>query len=168
MLEQGLLQVLASGALRVPCLNEHREDIPDLVSAMATLMVETLNVDYKTFDIAALNALRNAEWYGDISELEAVVHNLMLSTLGEVVTLEDVQRVLDQFKQSPQQAAMHAPLPIDLTKSLRESRDDFERYYFQHHMKLINNNMSKLAEISGLERTHLYRKLKQLGIKIKG
>jgi len=63
---------------------------------------------------------------------------------------------------------MHAPLPIDLTHSLREARDDFERFYFQHHMKLINNNMSKLAEISGLERTHLYRKLKQLGIKIKG
>lgn len=168
MLEQTLLQVLASGALRVPSLNEHREDIPDLVNAMATLMVETQNVDYKTFDIAALNALRNAEWHGDISELETVVHNLMLSTLGEVITLEDVQRVLEQFKQSPEQSALHAPLPIDLTRSLREARDDFERFYFQHHMKLINNNMSKLAEISGLERTHLYRKLKQLGIKIKG
>lgn len=168
LLDQALLQVLASGALRVPSLNEHREDIPDLVNAMATLMVETQNVDYKTFDVAALNALRNAEWHGDISELEAVVHNLMLSTLGEVISLDDVQRVLEQFKQSPEQAAMHAPLPIDLTHTLREARDDFERFYFQHHMKLINNNMSKLAEISGLERTHLYRKLKQLGIKIKG
>ena len=166
-LEQGLLQVLASGAIRVPCLNEHREDIPDLVNAMATLLVETMNVGYKSFDVAALNALRNAEWHGDLSELEAVVQNLMLSTLGEVITLEDVQRVLDQFKQSPQHAAL-APLPIDLTRSLREARDDFERFYFQHHMKLIQNNMSKLAEISGLERTHLYRKLKQLGIKIKG
>lgn len=168
MLDQSLLQVLASGALRVPSLNEHREDIPDLVNAMATLMVETQNVDYKTFDVAALNALRNAEWHGDISELETVVHNLMLSTLGEVISLEDVQRVLDQFKQSPEQAVLQAPLPIDLTRSLREARDDFERFYFQHHMKLVNNNMSKLAEISGLERTHLYRKLKQLGIKIKG
>lgn len=166
-LEQGLLQVLASGAIRVPCLNEHREDIPDLVNSMATLLVETMNVGYKSFDVAALNALRNAEWHGDLSELEAVVQNLMLSTLGEVITLEDVQRVLDQFKQSPQHAAS-APLPIDLTRSLREARDDFERFYFQHHMKLIQNNMSKLAEISGLERTHLYRKLKQLGIKIKG
>jgi DNA-binding NtrC family response regulator len=166
-LEQGLLQVLASGAIRVPCLNEHREDIPDLVNAMATLLVETMNLGYKSFDIAALNALRNAEWHGDLSELEAVVQNLMLSTLGEVITLEDVQRVLDQFKQAPQHAAL-APLPIDLTRSLREARDDFERFYFQHHMKLIHNNMSKLAEISGLERTHLYRKLKQLGIKIKG
>jgi two-component system, NtrC family, nitrogen regulation response regulator NtrX len=55
-----------------------------------------------------------------------------------------------------------------LALPLREARDDFERFYFRHHMATINNNMSKLAEISGLERTHLYRKLKQLGIKIKG
>jgi DNA-binding phage protein len=40
--------------------------------------------------------------------------------------------------------------------------------YFDHHIKLASNNMSKLAEIAGLERTHLYRKLKQLGIKTKG
>jgi DNA-binding NtrC family response regulator len=59
-------------------------------------------------------------------------------------------------------------LPVNLALPLREARDDFERFYFQHHMAVISNNMSKLAEISGLERTHLYRKLKQLGIKIKG
>lgn len=169
LLEQSLLQVLAGGALKVPSLNEHREDVPDLVNAMASLMVETVGVSYKTFDVAALNALRNAEWHGDLTELEMVVQNLMLSTIGEIIGVADVSRVMEEFKHSPiGTEAIQAPLPIDLTKSLRESRDDFERFYFQHHMKLINNNMSKLAEISGLERTHLYRKLKQLGIKIKG
>jgi len=168
-LDQGLLQVLAGGALKVPSLNEHKEDIPDLVNAMASLMVETAGVNYKSFDVAALNALRNAEWHGDLTELEMVVQNLMLSTIGEVIGVSDVNRVMEQFKHSSSgQNDAQAPLPIDLTKALREARDDFERYYFQHHMKLINNNMSKLAEISGLERTHLYRKLKQLGIKIKG
>jgi two-component system, NtrC family, nitrogen regulation response regulator NtrX len=169
LLEQSLLQILAGGALKVPSLNEHREDVPDLVSAMASLMVESAGVSYKTFDVAALNALRNAEWHGDLTELEMVVQSLMLSTIGEIIGVADVNRVMEEFKHAPVGAeAAQAPLPIDLTKSLRESRDDFERFYFQHHMKLINNNMSKLAEISGLERTHLYRKLKQLGIKIKG
>ncbi|HAF00990.1 MAG TPA: sigma-54-dependent Fis family transcriptional regulator [Methylophilaceae bacterium] len=169
LLEQGLLQVLAGGALRVPSLNEHKEDIPDLVNAMASLMVETMGVNYKAFDVSALNALRNCDWPGDISELESIVQNLLLTTIGDVISQDDVARVLDQFKQPAQEPIeLQAPLPIDLTQSLRESRDDFERFYFQHHMKLINNNMSKLAEISGLERTHLYRKLKQLGIKIKG
>ena len=169
LLEQSLLQTLAGGALRVPSLNEHREDIPDLVSAMATLMAEGGNVQYKVFDVAALNALRNAEWNGDISELESVVQNLMLSTLGGTIGLDDVNRVLEQFKGLTQAAAAEKmPLPIELAQSLRDARDDFERFYFQHHMKIVNNNMSKLAETSGLERTHLYRKLKQLGIKIKG
>lgn len=167
-LEQSLLQTLAGAALRVPSLNEHREDVPDLVTAMATLMVEGGH-PYKTFDVSALNALRNAEWDGDLSELESVVQNLMLSTIGETIGLEDVERVLEQFKGLAKDAAAEqAPLPIELAQPLRDARDDFERFYFQHHMKLVSNNMSKLAETSGLERTHLYRKLKQLGIKIKG
>ena len=45
-------------------------------------------------------------------------------------------------------------------------RDEFERLYFEHHLKLESGNMTRVAEKSGLERTHLYRKLKQLGIQI--
>jgi len=167
--DNALLQALSVSTLKVPALNDHREDIPDLATAMANLLVETSGVPYKTFDIAALNALRNADWPGDLAQLEAVVQNLMLSSLEEKITLNDVNRVLEQFTTSPETRELKMQsLPIDLALPLREARDDFERFYFQHHMSVISNNMSKLAEISGLERTHLYRKLKQLGIKIKG
>ena len=167
--DNALLQTLSTTILKVPALNDHREDIPDLATAMANLLVETANVNYKIFDIAALNALRNANWPGDLAALEAVVQNLMLSSLEEKITLNDVSRVLEQFSDSS--GTLESKLqssPVNLTLPLREARDDFERFYFQHHMAVINSNMSKLAEISGLERTHLYRKLKQLGIKIKG
>lgn len=164
-----LLQALSTSTLKVPALNDHREDIPDLATAMANLLVETSGAQYKSFDIAALNALRNADWPGDLAELEAVVQNLVLSSLEEKITLGDVNRVLEQFSTSPaNQESKLQSLPVNLALPLREARDDFERFYFQHHMAVISNNMSKLAEISGLERTHLYRKLKQLGIKIKG
>lgn len=164
-----LLQSLSNSTLKVPALNDHREDIPDLATAMANVLVETAGAKYKMFDVAALNALRNAEWPGDLAELEAVVQNLMLSSLEDKITLADVTRVLEQFSSSPaSQELKLQSSPINLTLPLREARDDFERFYFQHHMAVINSNMSKLAEISGLERTHLYRKLKQLGIKIKG
>ena len=163
-----LLQSLSQSTLKVPALNDHKEDIPDLATAMASLLVETSGADYKSFDVAALNALRNADWPGDLAELEAVVQNAMLSSLTDKITLNDVNRVLEQFTSSEINPSSVAQLPVELVQPLREARDDFERFYFQHHMKLINNNMSKLAEISGLERTHLYRKLKQLGIKIKG
>ena len=169
LFDNTLLQVLSTTTLKVPALNDHREDIPDLATAMANLLVETANVNYKIFDIAALNALRNANWPGDLAELEAVVQNLMLSSLEEKITLNDVSRVLEQFSDSSD--TLESKLrssPVNLALPLREARDDFERFYFQHHMAVINSNMSKLAEISGLERTHLYRKLKQLGIKIKG
>ena len=164
-----LLQSLSQSTLKVPALNDHREDIPDLAIAMANLLVETTAAKYKSFDIAALNALRNADWPGDLAELKAVVQNLMMSSLEEKITLLDVSRVLEQFSSSPENQALKLQSsPINLALPLREARDDFERFYFQHHMAVISNNMSKLAEISGLERTHLYRKLKQLGIKIKG
>jgi two-component system, NtrC family, nitrogen regulation response regulator NtrX len=163
------LQSLSTSTLKIPGLNDHREDIPDLASAMASLLVETTGAQYKSFDVAALNALRNADWVGDLAQLEAVVENSMLTSLGEKITLEDVTRVLDQFTATPESMASKLEaLPVNLIQPLRESRDEFERFYFKHHMSTINNNMSKLAEISGLERTHLYRKLKQLGIKIKG
>ena len=164
-----LLQTLSVSTLKIPALNDHREDIPDLATAMASLLGETSGIHYKSFDIAALNALRNADWLGDLAQLEAVVQNLMLSSLDEKISLNDVNRVLEQFTTNADNTgAKLQSLPIDLAVPLREARDDFERFYFQHHMAVIKNNMSKLAEISGLERTHLYRKLKQLGVKIKG
>lgn len=59
-------------------------------------------------------------------------------------------------------AVMLRELPLDLP--LREARDAFERVYFEHHLSRENGSMTRVAERTGLERTHLYRKLKQLGI----
>ena len=168
VLELQLLQMLSHGSLKIPSLNDHKEDVPDLADALATIKAERANLTYKPFDVAALNALRNADWSGDLTQLEAVVHNLLLTSLGDKITLADVMRVLEQFATQPDSAAISQALNLDLNQPLRETREDFERFYFQHHMKQVNSNMSRLAELSGLERTHLYRKLKQLGIKIKG
>jgi DNA-binding NtrC family response regulator len=55
-------------------------------------------------------------------------------------------------------------LPLDV--ELREARDAFERMYFEYHIAREGANMSKVADRVGLERTHLYRKLKQLGVKL--
>jgi DNA-binding NtrC family response regulator len=52
---------------------------------------------------------------------------------------------------------------------LREARDAFERAYFEHHLLREGGSMTRVAERTGLERTHLYRKLKQLGVEpVKG
>jgi DNA-binding NtrC family response regulator len=51
-----------------------------------------------------------------------------------------------------------------LDKPLREARDEFEKAYFEYHLSKENGSMTRVAEKTGLERTHLYRKLKQLGV----
>lgn len=55
---------------------------------------------------------------------------------------------------------------LSLDQPLREARDAFERVYFEHHLARENYSMTRVAERTGLERTHLYRKLKQLGIEL--
>lgn len=57
-------------------------------------------------------------------------------------------------------------MALDLELSLRDARDAFERIYFEYHLQQENANITRIAEKTGLERTHLYRKLKQLGISI--
>lgn len=170
--EDNLLQALSAATLRIPSLQDHPEDIPDLARAMATLMVETNEVSFREFDIAALNALRNAEWPGNLAQLDSAIRNLMQTSLGEKITLEDVNRVLEQFEPVRQAAAMSNPsgngsLKFNFDQPLRDARDEFERLYFEFHLTNAAGNMSKVAEIVQLERTHLYRKLKQLGIKTK-
>ncbi|MSP86848.1 MAG: sigma-54-dependent Fis family transcriptional regulator, partial [Methylotenera sp.] len=184
LFDYNLFQALSAVSLSIPALDEHKEDIPDLVIAMTSLQLEVAELEYREFDIAALNGLRNADWPGDLAQLNAAIRNLLQTSLGEKISLDDVQRVLHQFDDRPILAnpAGTTKPPVaqvkvgDLVSSiealllgqpLREARDDFERLYFDHHMKLATHNMSKLAEIAGLERTHLYRKLKQLGIKTK-
>ena len=61
-------------------------------------------------------------------------------------------------------ATMNFPLPLDLP--LREAREHFDAIYFDYHLQKEAGNVSRVAEKIGLERTHLYRKLKQLGIKV--
>ena len=74
---------------------------------------------------------------------------------------------------APVHAAPGMPQPVmlpathqsfDLELPLREARDAFERAYFEYHLAKENGSMTRVAEKTGLERTHLYRKLKQLGV----
>lgn len=182
LFDYNLYQTLTASSLSMPALNDHKEDIPDLVVAITHLQLELAGMDYREFDVAALNALRNGDWPGDLAQLDAVIRNLLQTSLGEKIGLEDVKRVLHQFDDRQVMGSTELTVAVQIQSEqsvslsldsslfdqpLREARDDFERRYFEHHIKLVAHNMSKLAEIAGIERTHLYRKLKQLGIKIK-
>ena len=156
-----LYSVLAAATIRVPSLREHREDVPDIANLTLTRMVEAKETAPRQFTTAALNALRNYDWPGNLVQLESVVRTLALTCASEQIPLEEVNRAL------PKPAAalpVAHDLPFDLP--LRDARDAFERAYFEYHIAREGGNISRVAECVGLERTHLYRKLKQLGVRL--
>jgi len=151
---------LAELTLKLPALREFAEDVPDLASLMIAQLVEARLCPPRRLAIAALNALRYHPWPGNLAELESVVKDLAFTSLEEEIHLHDVERVL---------AARGAPgtLPeVTLDRPYREAREAFERVYFENLLAREHGSMSRVAERSGLERTHLYRKLKALGLPV--
>jgi DNA-binding NtrC family response regulator len=151
---------LASLTLRLPALREIAEDVPDLASLMLAQLVEARTCPPRRFGVAALNALRHHAWPGNLAELESVVRDLALTALEEEVGLDDVERVLAA------RSTRASPPEVALDRPYREAREAFERAYFEHLLALEHGSMSRVAERSGLERTHLYRKLKALGLPV--
>ncbi len=81
----------------------------------------------------------------------------------EVVTLDAVELSLVVAPVVPEEGPLSSQVFL-LDKPLREARDEFEKAYFEYHLARENGSMTRVAEKTGLERTHLYRKLKQLGV----
>jgi|KBSMisStandDraft_5_1062788.scaffolds.fasta_scaffold223696_1 DNA-binding NtrC family response regulator len=157
-----LYAIIAAVTVNVPSLRQHREDIPDLANLFLLRGIEAKETPARHFSTAALNAMRNYDWPGNLNQLESVVRTLALTAVSEEIGVNDVAQALPTYGAPP--TAAPSALPLDLP--LREARDAFERVYFEHHIGKEGGNMSRVADSVGLERTHLYRKLKQLGIKL--
>ena len=155
--EDGLLARLFEVSLAPPSIADVRDDLPELASQLLLHLVEAGEVPLRRFSTAALNQLRNLPWSGGYPELRAAVKSLALGTLEEEIGAAEVRRLLP-----PDLAGGGCGVSLD--QPLREAREAFERMYFEHHLRLEGGNMTRLAEKTGLERTHLYRKLKQLGL----
>lgn len=158
-----LFQKLMSLTVVIPPLRAHSEDIPSLSALILSQYVEAQETPMKRFSTASLNALRNYAWPGNLAQLMATIKSLALTSPGEEITLANTNQILS--KQKAQMEPGSLPFPLDLP--LREARDVFEKMYFEYHLSKENGAMTKVAENVGLERTHLYRKLKQLGILFK-
>jgi DNA-binding NtrC family response regulator len=156
-----LYAALSGTTIRVPSLREHREDVPDIANLVLSRMIEAKEVPPREISTAALNTLRNYDWPGNLIQLQTTVQTLAQTALGDQIAQEDVERV---FPQQTNVRQLTHDLPFDVP--LRDARDAFERVYFEYHIGKEGGNISRVAETVGLERTHLYRKLKQLGIRV--
>jgi DNA-binding NtrC family response regulator len=157
--DAALLARLSELSLVLPALREHAEDIPDIAGILLAQLVEARYCPPRHFSTAALNALRQFHWPRNLEDLQGAVKNLALTALEEEIGAADVERVAAQFHPS---SVTQVQLPLELP--LREAREAFERAYFEQLLAREGGSIARVAEKSGLERTHLYRKLKALGI----
>ncbi|MDH5445151.1 MAG: sigma-54 dependent transcriptional regulator [Gammaproteobacteria bacterium] len=146
--------------IKLPALRDHREDVPELLSYYVTIFVDRDKLPYRKFSTAAQNRLRNYYWPGNIRELMNMVQRLLITGKTDEISLDEVETCLSQ----DDSRHSHTSLPIDYDRPLREARDLFEKTYFEHQLRKTNGSVGKVAKISGIERTHLYRKLRALGI----
>jgi DNA-binding NtrC family response regulator len=162
-----LLTRLGEIWVAMPSLAGHGDELPEIAALLLTNFVERGEVPERRLSSAALNALRALSWKNSQesswNDLYALVRNLAITSLETEISAEDVARVIPADAGGTPEMLSLLPL---FDQPLREARDAFEKMYFEHHLRLEGGNMTKLADRSGLERTHLYRKLKQLEIKL--
>ncbi|MFT5140502.1 MAG: two-component system nitrogen regulation response regulator NtrX [Lysobacterales bacterium] len=148
--------------LHVPALRSRPEDIPELVRFYAEWFPNNEALPYRQFSISALNRLRNHSWPGNIRELRNLVQMLLILCVEGDVTVQEVEEALQHNASETSGKSTARPGSFDLP--LREAREQFERDYLCYQLRKAGGSVGKLSESVGMERTHLYRKLRSLGI----
>ena len=149
--------------LLVPPLREHREDIPELLESTVDRLVEQDRLPYRRFSIASQNVLRNHNWPGNIRELKNLVQRVLILGAGDEISAQEVESAMGAAR-----TASAAVMPgVSFDQPLRDARDAFEKAYLEYQLEKHGGNVSQMAEEAGMERTHLYRKLRDRGIEIK-
>lgn len=153
--------------LKVPALRERPEDIPELIRYFSDWFPNHENLPYRSFSVSVQNRMRNHSWPGNVRELRNLVQRLLvLGSEGEV-SIQEVDDALNQSKASMESSGSSHKGSYDdglYDLPLREAREQFERDYLIYQLKKAGGSVGKLSESVGMERTHLYRKLRSLGI----
>lgn len=157
---QDLAYALGVIPVSVPPLRDHAEDIPELVAFYVDRLVETEQLGYRRFSVAAQNRLRNHPWHGNIQELQNLIQRLLVLGDGIDIEVGEVEQALEH--RHPERIGNDWSAALELP--LREAREHFERVYLQKQLQRAEGSVARLARLAGMERTHLYRKLRALGI----
>ena len=145
--------------LREPPLREHLEDLDDLLASYLDFFCRQEGLPTRTPSAAAKSRMREYAWPGNIRELRNLVQRLLILGSGEVIEAGEVMAALGL---RPAVALEAVPPGYELP--LREAREQFERHYLEYQLQACDGSVSRVADKAGIERTHLYRKLRSLGI----
>jgi DNA-binding NtrC family response regulator len=155
-----LMTLIGSAVIRVPPLRDHAEDVPELLRFYVDTFVDREHLPFRRFGIAAHNRLRNYPWPGNVRELQHLVKQMLVLGGDEDIGLAEVEAELTA-ESSESEPLIKKDL---LAMPLREAREHFERAYLKQQLQLCGGKVGQLAKRVGMERTHLYRKLRSLGV----
>jgi DNA-binding NtrC family response regulator len=141
----------------IPPLRERRGDIPVLIDHYMNVSIKENDLQSKKIDNDAISILSNHFWPGNIRELKNIIERLCILTIGETITGKDAKDALKGFGKAEE---------IFEQGDLKKAKDEFERQYILKTLQLNEGNVNKASKILGVERTHLYRKIKSLNISI--
>jgi two-component system nitrogen regulation response regulator NtrX len=148
--------------LKVPALRDRPEDIPELIRYFSEWFPSHENLPYRSFSVSVQNRMRNHSWPGNVRELRNLIQRLLVLGGEGEVSAQEVDDTLNQTAASMDSAISGHEGLFDLP--LREAREKFERDYLIYQLKKAGGSVGKLSDSVGMERTHLYRKLRSLGI----
>ncbi|WP_416224185.1 sigma-54-dependent transcriptional regulator [Thiohalophilus sp.] len=146
--------------VRIPALREHREDVPDLLNFFTNQLVDLEKLPYRKFTMAAQNRLRNYDWPGNLRELTNLIQRLLIVGSGHEIDVDEIDATLGEGDTTTNKREVE----VNYDLPLREAREQFERDYLEYQLRKAHGSVGKVARAVGLERTHLYRKLRALGI----
>ncbi len=162
-LRRDLVSQLSELSLRIPPLREYAEDVPELLTYYVDKLVDAEGLTFRRFSVAAQNRLRNYPWPDNVRELKNIVRRLLLSGSSEDISLDEVEAEISVTGLADEPLVKQDLLALPL----REAREQFERAYLQQQLVLCGGKVGQLAKRVGMERTHLYRKLRSLGVDFK-
>jgi two-component system, NtrC family, nitrogen regulation response regulator NtrX len=144
----------------VPPLRDHPEDVPELANHFLSEFARAYGRRPKHFSESALELLSRYRWPGNVRELRNLVERMVIMVGGEHIEVRHLPPAL--HRDSARGARAHAA--HGGFSSLQEARAAYERDYILRKLEENQGNVSRTAEVLGLERSHLYRKMKTLGI----
>ncbi len=144
----------------VPPLREHPEDISELAEFYLREFAEAYGRRPKRLSLQALEALRRYRWPGNVRELRNLIERMVIMVPGDRIE----RRHLPAALLNPSSPDGTARKPAGAYSTLYEARAAYERDYILRKLEENHGNVSRTAEALGLERTHLHRKMKSLGI----
>ena len=143
----------------VPALRDRHEDVPMLADHFMAAFAREYGRRIKAFEPAAITAIQQYSWPGNVRELRNVIERLMIMVPGDTISASDLSFLDPRGLTRPD---LHGPPEDRLT--LHEARDNFERDLILRTLAEQQGNMSRTAEVLGVERSNLYRKMKAFGI----